>query len=86
MYSIEIMARKAEQRSDWAEATRLWKIAGRKEDADACLLLFNSIDEGDRYRQRVLTECGNEPSKENAHAWVRWYDGMTKVYNQMFRK
>ncbi len=85
--TIARLARKAESESNWIEAVKYWKLAGNKVDAEACQLILDATISGNEYRQRVLNECGEEPNKmEDAHAWVRWYDKMTIIYNEMFRK
>lgn len=55
-----------------------------KENVEACDLIISSTKQGDVYRQRVLDECGEEPDKEEPHKWVKWYDGMVKIYKEMF--
>lgn len=87
MYDLQTQARKQGQQNNWREAARLWKLGGSIEDYNACILIAESNERGDEYRDRVLREAGPEPDKsENAHAWVKWYDTMTSIYNQMFRK
>lgn len=78
---IYLQARTAERESDWVLAEKLWRSINYKTDADACKLIIDSTKEGNEYRRRV----GPEPDKtENAHAWVKWYDGMTVIYKEMF--
>lgn len=78
-------AKQAESESRWDDAAKLWVEIGSEDDAKACLLLADAIREGDEYRARIARELGAEPDKsENAHAWVKWYDGMTAIYNEMF--
>lgn len=84
---LEYHARKAERQNNWREAARIWKLAGRAEDYNACMLIAESNEKGNEYRYKVLREAGPEPDKcENPHAWVRWYDTMTSIYNKMFHQ
>lgn len=46
-------ARAAELRLDWTEAKRLWNLAGRNGDADACQLIIDAVARGDRFRSLV---------------------------------
>lgn len=78
------LAQKAELEGDWLKARELWLSINRTSDADACDLIISSIKQGDAYRQRVLDECGEEPDKEEPRKWIKWYDGMTKIYREMF--
>lgn len=84
---LEYQARKLEQQNNWIEAARIWKLAGRIEDYNTCILIAEANEKGDQYRKRVLQEAGPEPDKcENPRNWVKWYDTMTDIYNQMFRQ
>lgn len=84
--SLESQARKAEQQNNWREAARLWKLASRTDDYNACIRIAEANEKGDEYRDRVLREAGTEPNKcENPRAWIKWYDTMTSIYNQIFR-
>lgn len=84
---LEYHARKAEQKNDWREAARLWKLAGRIDDSNACTSIVKANEIGDNYRNMVLQEAGPEPSPcDNPHKWVKWYDTMTSIYNKIFRK
>lgn len=77
----------AERNNNWREAARLWALCGRKEDHDACIYIADANDLGDHYRKRVLDEAGEEPDKSlNPHAWVKWYDKMNSIYNEIYRK
>lgn len=80
-------AKRAESESRWQDAADIWAKIGHEEDAKACLLIAGSVSQGDEYRARVYNELGPEPDKsENPHAWVKWYDGMTAIYNEMFNQ
>lgn len=80
-------AKRAETQSRWEDAANIWAKIGRTEDAGACLLLADAIRQGDEYRARVAKELGAEPDKsENPRAWVKWYDGMTAIYKEMFNR
>lgn len=86
-YDLQYHAKKQEQQNNWREAARLWKLAGCNQDYDACILIAESIEKGDQYRERVLYEAGPEPDKcENPRAWVKWYDTMASIYNKMFHQ
>ncbi len=81
------LAKIAEANNEWLDAANLWSMANRKDDAEACMLIHNSTLLGDTYRNRIANEIGAEPDKaENPHKWVKWYDGMTKIYNEVFTK
>jgi len=80
-------AKAHEANNQWFEAAQLWRTMGRNDDFNACMLLHNAVSAGDTYRNRVANELGTEPDKaENPHKWVKWYDGMTKIYNEVFKK
>lgn len=85
-YELQLRkAKRAETESRWQEAADIWDKVGHTRDRDACLLLADAIRQGDEYRARVAKELGAEPDKsENPHAWVKWYDGMTAIYKEMF--
>lgn len=71
-----------EKQSKWFEAAQEWRKFGRNSDAEACEMIHDSIERGNEFRERA----GKEPDvNENPHAWVKWYDNMTKIYNEMFR-
>lgn len=78
-------AKRLESESKWLEAANIWEKIGHEEDAKACLMLADAIQKGDEYRARVANELGAEPDKsENAHARVKWFDGMTAIHKEMF--
>jgi hypothetical protein len=82
---IQQMARNAEKSNDWREAERLWVLAGRKLDAEACKMIYEATDRGDHYRARVLNEAGPEPNKdENPENWSKWYEHMHKIYREVY--
>lgn len=51
--NILYKARRAELRSDWHEARRLWLLAGRKSDAQTCKLIIDAVALGDKFRSLV---------------------------------
>ncbi len=82
---LQLKARKAEKESNWIEAERLWLLAGFKDDAEACKMIYEAIERGDHYRKRVLDEAGTEPNKcEDPRAWVKWYDHMNQIYKEIY--
>lgn len=84
--SLETQARRKENQNDWYGAANLWKLAGRMDDYDACIMIAESNAIGDKFRATVEREAGEEPNKcESPHAWVRWYDKMTSIYNRIFK-
>ncbi len=77
----------AERNNNWREAARLWALCGRTADHDACVYIADANDLGDHYRKRVLEEAGEEPNKCVApREWVKWYDKMNSIYNEIYRK
>lgn len=75
-------AHNAEQAGNWLEAERLWRSINRKLDADACRMIIDANARGDEYRRRI----GPEPDKWfSAHDWVKWFDNMSNIYNEMFK-
>lgn len=50
-------ARDYENAEMWYEAAQSWKAIGRKLDSDACMMIYEAIDKGNRFRR--LTKIYN---------------------------
>ena len=87
MYSLEDQARKAENNNKWREAARLWKLAGRMDDAETCTMIADANDRGSAFREQVLREAGEEPEKtfENRYLWDAWFAEMNRIYKIHFQ-
>lgn len=82
---IENIARKAEAENNWREAQRLWASIGRKQDADACKLIADSVEQGDYFRGRVAQELGEMPSAElSPHKYIKWHEGLSRIHREIF--
>jgi hypothetical protein len=82
--TLEEQARKAEQNNDWLRAAKLWQLACRPDDYEACKRIYDSNAFGDIYRENVLLNAGEEPDKcENPRVWCKWFDIMEEEYRKM---
>lgn len=88
--SLETLARRAENVNDWQEAARLWRLAGRYEDAECCQMIVDATALGDAYRTRLLKVAGPEPEvcgpKEDSIKWMTWFKVMSKIYKEYYKE
>lgn len=78
-------ARRHEQNNEWRPAAAQWKSINCMDDYNACMLIAESIERGDRFRERVKEEAGVEPDQcTNPRAWVKWYAHMHKIYKEVY--
>lgn len=82
--SGEKAAHFCEDHSLWGKAAIYWRNCNRIKDAEACEIIQHSIDEGNKLRAEVLEKAGKEPSKENPHEWIRWYNKMSEIYKKHY--
>lgn len=57
IYAKEKLARQHENKSNWREASILWRSIGRKEDANACIMIAEAIEAGDKFRAENRPDC-----------------------------
>lgn len=82
--------RRMEVLSEWRTAAEYWKKIGYHSDADACIMLAEAIEQGDRYREATkhLNEWVDETvekgimNKDEAIKVI--YPEMNRIYNQHF--
>lgn len=72
--------KRLEKASQWEEAAKEWRLIGYKNDAEICQYIADAIKAGDAFKAKVLELCGPEPARDNSHEWVKWFNGMEKVY------
>lgn len=71
----------------WREAAQVWISMGRKKEADACMLLADSIEAGDAYREEVDKTIGEEPELTHLtiNEWKKWHEDLRLIYNKHFK-
>lgn len=86
--SLDEQARRAEKESNWGKAARLWYLAGRKSDSEACVMIYLSSERGDQCREFVRKNAGVEPEvegdKQDSIKWMAWFkkmDAATKKFD-----
>lgn len=90
MYTSDLIykqAKEAEQKSEWRKAAQLWQSINRISDAEACMLLAESIERGDAYREDVKNTIGEEPelTPTTIRQWKQWHEDLNTIYNKHFK-
>ena len=76
-----------EEKGDWREAENIWRTLGNEREAEACKLIADSIERGDKYRQQVKEQLGPEPNAmENPYAYLQWHKRLQEIYNEHFKR